>query len=377
MTVPNGANDALWRTPLHSRASFAAQTAEEKLRYLASAGHAAPSSHNTQPWRFMIHPTAFGIDVFINQGAILPASDVKGRQAVISVGCAIENIKTAAAYFGYRMHIICAAQKPDAFRPQRTPITENRLLPLSTLAFHEEPSITGDEGVFAGLWSRKVIRAEFDLTRAIPNETPTELVPLLSDTGLTPRFITDALRRRAIAEFQGQADGYVINSPAFSKELGAWLLPNDTDSPLGMPGNNFGLTDEQAMRLHKGLLGEAALEPEDGLRFALAGKLGIEQSPLICVLTSKNDEPADWLRAGMALERSLLFFHARGFATAIHAGLVEVGLMNRMFAMTLGTRERILALFRVGKPKRAEDSARPHSPRLPLEAVLITPRSSR
>ncbi len=354
----------------YNQTEFAGLPAPEKLRFLIAAGHFAPSTHNTQPWRFFLRPDAMRIDIYLHRAGVLPASDVRGRQAMVSIGCAIENIRTAAAYYGFAAAVEVVPLPKTSVAP--SPDVKS-IPPLRVASLTLQPGASiRNEKVFRAIFARKVIRAEFDPAKTLPADIITRANAAILGTSITLHTITDPLRRLALAEFQGQADGFVINSPAFSKELGAWLLPNDTASRVGMPGNNFGLSDAQALRMHKGLLREAPLEPEDGLRFALAGKLGIEKSPLIAVLTGATDEPSSWISAGMALERLLLLCTSEGMATAIHAGIVEVALINRIFAATLGTTRRMLALFRVGYPKRAEDALRPFAPRLPIDDVILS-----
>lgn len=369
MDIPEGKNYDAWRVGLPERETFETLGAEKKLRVLALAGHLAPSTHNTQPWRFLLHPEIMRIDVFLRRASVLPASDAKGRQAAVSIGCAVENIRIATKFYGYAAEIVFPPLTKASFAPNADDAGSPIHAATVTLIKRDAPLV--NENLFGAILKRKMLRAEFDPTQPIPAELIARARAALHNTQITLHATTDMLRKRALAEFQGQADGFVINSSAFSKELGAWLLPNDTASPIGMPGNNFGLNDVQALRMHHGLLGKAPLEPEDGLRFALAGKIGIEKSPLVAVLTTRDDDPASWISGGMALERLLLLFTSADVSVAAHAGIVEVGLINRMFAATLGTTQRIIALFRAGYPLRLNDAARPHSPRLPLKEVLL------
>ncbi|MDO8584755.1 MAG: hypothetical protein Q7R85_01385 [bacterium] len=358
------------RLNVYNRRDFAALPALQQLRILIAAGHLAPSTHNTQPWRFFLRPDTMTIDVFLHRPGVLPASDVRGRQAMVSIGCAIEHIRTAAAHYGFIAAIDIAPLLPAQVRPSANAA---RVPPLHVATIQlQHGDAKCEEKVFRAIFTRKVVRAEFDPAKPLPTDLVARAKAAIADTPIALHCVTDPVRRLAMAEFQGQADGYVINSPKFSRELGAWLLPNDTISRVGMPGNNFGLSDAQALRMHKGLLGDGHLEPEDGLRFAMAGKLGIEKSPLIAVLTGAADDPQAWIYAGIALERLLLLFTGDGVATAIHAGIVEVALINRIFAATLGTTRKMLALFRAGYPKRAEDGLRPFAPRLPLNEIILT-----
>lgn len=59
---------------------------------LTAAG-AAPSVHNTQPWRFRITDNA--VDVLADRSRHLDFADPAGRELLISVGAAIANLRIA------------------------------------------------------------------------------------------------------------------------------------------------------------------------------------------------------------------------------------------------------------------------------------------
>ena len=67
-----------------------------------------------------------------------------------------------------------------------------------------------------------------------------------------------------------------------------------------------------------------------------------------------------------------LTLESLGISVAIHAGIVEVPLINRIFGAALGTFRKPAVLFRAGMVKNEKDKSRPHSPRLPIEDVLLT-----
>ena len=100
--IPKGKNYDAWKIPRRSREEFMRLSSNDQLRYLCALGHLAPSTHNTQPWRFLIDTAASAIDIYIERTCILPASDPAGREAVISIGASAENIKTGALYYGMR-----------------------------------------------------------------------------------------------------------------------------------------------------------------------------------------------------------------------------------------------------------------------------------
>ena len=92
---------------------------------------------------------------------------------------------------------------------------------------------------------------------------------------------------------------------------------------------------------------------------------------MICCITIARDNPHNWIETGIVMERIFLTAISEGLAVAVHAGIVEVSLVNRMFAATLGTLQRLSALFRIGYVKDFKVGDRPHSPRLPIDAVIL------
>lgn len=309
------------------------------------------------------------IDVYMDRTTVLPASDKHGQQTLVSMGACLKNMEIAARYLGSMGSLQLAAVDSASIQPAVD--SEQRYTKVAIFRVAPSSPDPEYEARYRALFTRKTMRIEFNQTEPVKQEVQTTIARIAEAHGVQAHMITDPIRRQAIAEFQGQADGYVINSKAFATELGDWLLPNDTASFVGMPGMGFGLQDDEAVRMHKGLLGETPLEPEDGLRFSTGGKMSIEKSPLICCVTGRKNEPTQWITSGMAWEEMFLALHDVGYCVAMHAGIIEVPLINRIFAATLGTTRRPMCLFRVGTAKREKDTERSHSPRLPLNQILI------
>lgn len=348
---------------------FSSLDLADRLKYFCLLGHLAPSSHNTQPWRFLVDKNHNGITIYLDRKFILPASDVDGRQAVISLGCAAENIIIGAQYYGYNTNIEFLTTDNEKVRPLSE--KESGVVEILKINFTTSSPKLEYEYLVKAIFERKIVRAEYDPTKQIPTHT-LELLQKITDGDTTHlHTITEGLRKLTIAEFQSQADAYVINSPKFSRELGDWLLPNDSRSPLGMPGIGFGLQDDEALRMHNGLSGKHALQPEDGLKFAAGGKIFIEKSPLIGIITTKKDTIENWIAAGRVFEKIFLELTNQDIQVAIHAGMTEVKLIKKIFGMTLGTTRHITVLFRAGYVKKEEDKNRPRSPRLPLKEVIL------
>lgn len=78
---------------------------------LVQAAILAANPHNTQPWRFVVSPEV--IELWQDTERDLGAMDPIGREQVIGLGCALENLATAAPGFG-RSATIEPYPDPDA-----------------------------------------------------------------------------------------------------------------------------------------------------------------------------------------------------------------------------------------------------------------------
>lgn len=56
---------------------------ERALRYAAVRATLAPSIHNAQPWRFVVHPRS--LDLYAARSRLTPVIDPTGRQ--LAIGC--------------------------------------------------------------------------------------------------------------------------------------------------------------------------------------------------------------------------------------------------------------------------------------------------
>src|SRR5690242_20340071 len=101
-----------------------------KLQFLLHYAVLAPSTHNTQPWRFNIaHNT---VELYVDYSRALPVADPQGREAVISCGAALFYLRAAIRYFGYTDLVVPfpTPHTPDLLAHvrlghQRTPTAED------------------------------------------------------------------------------------------------------------------------------------------------------------------------------------------------------------------------------------------------------------
>lgn len=70
----------------------------DRLQFLSRYAILAPSSHNTQPWKFRVVDGQ--IEVFMDEERWLRVADDDQRELPLSIGCALENLLIAAEHFG-------------------------------------------------------------------------------------------------------------------------------------------------------------------------------------------------------------------------------------------------------------------------------------
>lgn len=327
---------------------------KDLLKNLAGWAILAANSHNVQPWRFIGDSGKNAIEICVPAHAILPASDKKGRQAHISVGCALENLVLAASYYGLdsKIDYLGPAVYPD---------------PILRATFSGKINIRKEmEDFLAGIKKRKMNRGKYDSSRPLPVSLIAEAVEFAGSNGIKLDIITDAPTRIAISEIQYHADRAVVMFNDFRKELGGFLLPNDTDSKTGMPGNTFGLSKEMASHVHAELNKPGTFDPDLAAGFASSGRDGIRSAPALGIISVPEDSHEWWIKAGRVLERTAILAEINNMAIAVHAAMVEVGIFNAALKVRLGSFKKPASIFRIGHP--LED--RPHSPRQSVEEVF-------
>lgn len=355
-----------WQVRILDPAAFVA-LGPARLGYLAHLALLAPTSHNTVPQRFQIHGDA--LRIWLDRRFVLPESDRVGRQAVVSVGCAVANAVLGARSLGWRAETRLLTTDLAATLPARddearfTPIVD--VIPVPGDG-PEEPSL------LAAIPERRMVRAEFDERERLPPDLSDALhARVAAHPGLALHLMTDAPSLLFLGKFQEMADTTVFNRDTFARELGEWFLPNDSPSPLGMRGREFGLDDDMALHMHRGLLREERLLPDEVAGMARGGKLGMRTASAVAVITVEEDTLAQRLAAGQAFQELALLLVSRGFVTSMHAGITEVEPASLALRGRLRTRHRPTVVFRLGRVLRPEDGRRVHAARPPLDAVWM------
>ncbi|HEU5023521.1 MAG TPA: hypothetical protein VFV01_01240 [Spirillospora sp.] len=263
------------------------------VRRLVSAAIAAPSVHNTQPWRFRLDD-ASTMELHADMERRLPVLDPLGRSLHISCGAALFNLRLAIRMTGHQPIV---QEFPD-------PAHEPSWLASVQAVDATMPSVQ-EADLYAAIPHRRTNRRPFS-KRPVPASVRRELVVAARSEGVSltlPGPQASAYLLSVIAA----ADKRLAADPAYLSELAQWTQGRNRED--GIPWYAFGPrpTGRGLPLRDFGLGGPAADREADD--FAVQPQLG--------VLLTEADGPADWLHAGQALQRVLLTATRREVATSM------------------------------------------------------------
>jgi hypothetical protein len=268
------------------------------LDHLVSAAVAAPSVHNTQPWRFRFDPDTLTLQVRAVPERGLHEVDPSGRALHISVGAAVFNLRAAARHLGWEPAVRLL---PDPADP--------RLLAQLRLAEARRPSTwpAPGERLYDAIWRRHSSRLPFSDRRP-----PAALMAELAEAAhVEGALLTVADRARALHLLRITAEAERRNCADTQRghESRRWLRRAQQGVDFGIPAEALGPQD--------------AFERVPVRDFSASRRPGelpaapFERRPLIVVLSTAHDARVDWLRAGQALERVLLMATAYGVRSSL------------------------------------------------------------
>lgn len=339
----NQAEQAIWRPPTDE----SCENDADRIRELIRCATLAPSSHNTQCWKFRVMD---GMIILLPDfSRRCPVVDPDDHHLYVTLGCAVENLALAARAFGIYAMV-------DATKP-----CEGIKIDIRKSC---SPEITP---LFEAIPDRKCTRTEYN-GQHLTSEELELLRKAGTGNGVGIVLFTSNEAKDSLLEWIQRANTNQMNSAEFKDELEDWIRFNDKDAVAtgdGLAARVMGNPSAPKWLGHWILKAVLHAGPEnEKIRRQIASSAGI------AVFVSDNDDAVHWVEAGRCYERFALQATALGIKTAFLNQPVEDSEIRSQFAteelgLSGGRRPDLIVRFGKGGPDR------PHSLRRPLKDVVM------
>lgn len=281
-------------------ASTSAGLGTDMIAAALAAAIRAPSPLNTQPWRFVVGPDR--IEVRLDRARVLPVADPGGREARLSCGAALFNIRTSL--LAQRVGV-GVDELPDAGDPDL----------LAVVRWHGQHVVTTeDRALAAAIPRRSTYRRPFE-EREVPHHVRHRLAAAAMAERAQLEVLDVPARYDQVATLIRRADQLITDNPAFRAEDARWI-------------NRHGDRPEQPEGVPHSALGPPPLTlrivplPQ---RYSTAARppREFERLPLIAVLVTHQDGERSQLAAGQAMQRVLLLATSQGLSTSFLSHPIE------------------------------------------------------
>jgi nitroreductase len=316
---------------------MATTTAAQVLAEAAAAAGAAPSIHNSQPWRWRVRPD--GLDLYAERSRQLAATDPDGRMLTVSCGVALHHARVALAAEGWEAVV---DRLPDPAQPDLLArITLAGRIPVSPEAMRRYQSIQLRHTDRRPVTRESVPRASLDVLAKAASGESAHLHVLRGEQ-------VDDLAVAVANAATVDADDLAIQA-----ELDRW-----TGGPRGA---GIGIPDEA-------IPAQTPQTDVPGRAFAHPGSLAIggeyDRAAAYAILYGDTDDPAGWLRGGEALSAVWLTALELGVGVLPISEVVEMPASRQTLRRTLSFFGWPYLAMRLGIPDPDHPGPAP-TPRLP------------
>lgn len=321
-------------------------TSSSRLQFVLRYAALAPSSRNSQPWRFI--QSGRGLVLLADRSRAMSVIDPFDRELTISCAAALFNLRVAMAHFGLQamVELFPSQAGPDVLATvemTRKGPREEALLPL-----------------FHAITERSTNRTPFS-----PEPASAELLVQLAEIAAKEKAeiltLDQPPPREEIGTLVREANVALLADPRYRREMAAWSHPQRAYdgvplSPLGLP-RVVDFAEPNA-----GIDTTAVAVADEIVHHELER---LRSAPLLCCILTPKDTPIDWMRAGQALQRLLLTARLHGFDASFFNQVVQVAGTRAAVARLFGGTGSAQLLLRLGKGVPVS-----HTARRPIHEVM-------
>ena len=320
-------------------------TPAEQWCFLLHYAVLAPSEYNSQPWYFKIRGPI--CELYADYSRQLPVIDPDKRELFISCGAAFQNLRLALRHFGYAEEL-----------NMRTVDEQPELLARIKIG---SPASAADEEqrLFSAIQQRVTNRHMFE-ARPIPEDLLTRFMELAGEEGVW-LYRAEGTDHQTVAELIATGDRLQWERKEFRHELAQWVHDQHEIIADGLPassygkGNIAGISNPWLVRTVN--LGRAEAARSQHL---------VASAPLLIILGTYSDMPADWFTTGQAMEKILLAASAAGVQSSFVNQPIEVPALRKQVHTMIGRYKIPQLVLRLGYGPSV-----PLTPRRSVSNVLL------
>lgn len=283
------------------------------LRELVRYSTLAPSSHNTQCWKF--HAQEDLITIAPDLLRRCPVVDPDNHHMFVSLGCATENLAHAALANGLQAnaHFDAAGVGAVAISLERTKALASPL--------------------FRAIAERQTTRGDYD-GKLLSLEELVLLERAGNGDGVRVLLLTERSAMETVLEYVVAGNTAQMADPAFVDELKSWIRFSNSEALSTGDGLFSGSSGIPTMPrwLGRRVMDLFFTPKSETERYARQ----IRNSAGIAVFVSDISDKAHWVEAGRCYERFALQATALGIRNAFLNQPVEVGAVRPRFAAAVG-----------------------------------------
>ena len=337
------------RRPIAANSGNHTSLMQELVRYATLA----PSSHNTQCWKFRINDQVprRSITILPDLARRTPVVDPDDHHLFISLGCATENLVQAALAMGLQ---------GDA----RFEATGSGAISVNLQATRATSS-----PLFQAISERQCTRGDYDGQPLTVAELRL-LEQAGTGNGVRLMLLTERPALEKVLDYVVAGNTAQMNDAAFVDELKAWIRFSADEAARTGDGLYAGASGNPSLPRWLGIrmMGLFFTPQSENDRYAKQ----IRNSAGIAVFASQVGDKAHWIEVGRCYERFALQATALGIRNAFVNQPVEVGAIRPQFASAMGLGgQRPDLVVRFGR-----GPVMPLSMRRPVQAVLIAAADS-
>ncbi len=309
----------------------------ERIRFLLNFAILAPSSHNTEPWKFRVRDNR--IDVLLDFSRWLEVADDDQRELHISVGCALENLLVAAEHFGlgYDCVLLPKADDPSV---------------AASVAFKEQgvPAPFRPKVLFNMIPARHTNHQKYE-DRAIPDDVLQLMLATCPDDDITLNLTGDPKIKLLVDGLVVRGDAIEFADPRFREELAYWI-------GQGVFGTGWLMSKIGKLAVSYIDMGKSQAKKDSDI---------LMSSPILGLISSKQDDRRSQLKVGQVYQRLSLLAASYGIWCQPMSQIVQIPELKIEVASLIPDSELVPQHpFRMGYAPAAKQ----RTPRRELEEML-------